>query len=160
MRVKNFREFYRSTKDRLYSYLMRMSGDAELSRDILQESFTKYLERYGSEELSVALLYTIARNAFFDDTRKRRLTSASEPDPSDPGPNPERMLMVREDYRQVMAALQQLQPTEREVLSLVVSSGLSYRGVAEIVGTSEANVKVRVHRARLKLRSALKEGRK
>ena len=37
------------------------------------------------------------------------------------------------------------------MFALVVSSGLPYRDVARIAGTSEANVKVRVHRARVKL---------
>ena len=68
--------------------------------------------------------------------------------------------MIREDYRRVVDALQQLSLTEREILSLVISSGLSYRAVAEIVGTSESNVKVKVHRARLKLRAILKAGGK
>ena len=65
--------------------------------------------------------------------------------------------MVREDYRRMLEAFQQLNRSEREILSLVVSSGLGYRAVGEIVGTSEANVKVKVHRARLKLRTILKE---
>ena len=46
----------------------------------------------------------------------------------------------------------------RDVLSLVVSSGLPYRDVARIAGTSEANVKVRVHRARVKLRKLMNTG--
>lgn len=157
-RVENFAEFYSGTKERLYSYLVRMSGDVELSRDVLQESFTKYLERYGRERLDVPLLFTIARNAFFDDVRKRKQTVELPPDKKIKGPDPEQELLIREDYRRVVDALQQLSLTEREILSLVISSGLNYRAVAEIVGTSESNVKVKVHRARLKLRAILKAG--
>jgi DNA-directed RNA polymerase specialized sigma24 family protein len=40
----------------------------------------------------------------------------------------------------------------------VVSSGLPYREIARIAGTSEANVKVRVHRARVKLKKMMKPG--
>jgi len=156
--VENFAEFYSGTKERLYSYLVRMSGNAELSRDVLQESFTKYLERYGREKFSVPLLFTIARNTFFDDTRKRHHTAELPPDKDIPGPDPAEELLIREDYRRVIDSLQQLSPTEREVLSLVISSGLSYRAVSEIMGTSESNVKVKVHRARLKLRTLLKAG--
>jgi RNA polymerase sigma-70 factor (ECF subfamily) len=155
--VKRFAEFYSETGERLFAYLVRMSGDPELARDILQESFTRYLERYGREAPSAPLLYTIARNAYFDTIRKRRQTASVEPERDLPGPDPEGQLMVREDYRRMLEAFQQLSRSERETLSLVVSSGLGYRAVGEIVGTSEANVKVKVHRARLKLRAVLKE---
>jgi len=60
--------------------------------------------------------------------------------------------------RRVLAAMQKLAPKERDVLSLVVSSDLSYREIARVTGTSEGNVKVRVHRARGKLRKMLNEG--
>jgi len=72
--------------------------------------------------------------------------------------NPESRMMVREDYRRVLAAMQELEQEERDILSLVVSSGLSYREIARIAGTSEANVKVRVHRARVKLKKIMNTG--
>jgi len=72
--------------------------------------------------------------------------------------NPEAHLMVREDYRRMLAAMQELEPEERDILSLVVSSGLPYREIARIAGTSEANVKVRVHRARVKLKKMMTTG--
>lgn len=156
--MKNFNEFYRETKDRLFAYLLRMTADGDLSRDILQESFTKYLETYGREKLSVPLLYTIARNIFFDDVRSRKPSDRPAEAHENPGPSPEKMLLVREDYHRMMAALKQLKPDEREVLSLVVSSGLPYRTVATIIGISESNVKVKVHRARLKLKTILRAG--
>ena len=69
----------------------------------------------------------------------------------------ERVLMVREEYRRVLSALQRLDEDERDILSLIISSDLSYREIATIAGISEANVKVKVHRARLKLRKMLEE---
>jgi RNA polymerase sigma-70 factor (ECF subfamily) len=74
--------------------------------------------------------------------------------------NPESNMAVREDYRRVLAAMQELAPEEKDVLSLVVSSDLSYREIARIIGISEGNVKVRVHRARVKLREMMKTGEK
>ena len=67
-------------------------------------------------------------------------------------------MMVNEDYRRVLAGMQALEPEERDILSLVVSSGLPYRDIARIAGTSEANVKVRVHRARVKLKKMMTTG--
>jgi RNA polymerase sigma-70 factor (ECF subfamily) len=67
----------------------------------------------------------------------------------------EHYLMVRDEYRQVLVAMRHLEDDERDLLSLVVSSELSYRELAEITGVSEANIKVKVHRARKKLRAFL-----
>ena len=52
-------------------------------------------------------------------------------------------------------ALQKLDDDERDILSLILSSDLSYREIATIAGISEANVKVKVHRARIKLKKML-----
>jgi RNA polymerase sigma-70 factor (ECF subfamily) len=65
--------------------------------------------------------------------------------------------MAREEYRRVLVALQKMDEDERDILSLVIGGDLSYREIAAISGISEANVKVKVHRSRLKLRKMLEE---
>ncbi len=65
--------------------------------------------------------------------------------------------MIRDEYRRVLAAMQQLESSERDCLALVVSSDLSYREIAALTGTSEANIKVKVHRARVKIKKILQE---
>jgi RNA polymerase sigma-70 factor (ECF subfamily) len=139
---------------------MRSTGNYYLAGDILQESFTRYLEKYGTEGKNAALLYTIARNAVVDGYRKLGREAPLVDEQEFSQPNPEAQMLVREDYRRVLAAMQELAPEERDVLSLVVSSDLSYREIARITGTSEGNVKVRVHRARVKLRKLMKPGEK
>jgi len=139
---------------------MRRTSDYHLSSDILQESFTRYLEKYGEQDHNAALLYAIARNAVVDGHRKQGRDTQLYDEPEHSQPNPEAHLMVREDYRRVLAAMEVLEPEERDVLSLVVSSDLSYREIARITGTSEGNVKVRVHRGRLKLRKMMATGEK
>ncbi len=67
----NFRAFYQKHRDRLFAYLMRSTGDYYLAGDILQESFTRYLEKYGEKWQNPALLFTIARNAVVDGHRKQ-----------------------------------------------------------------------------------------
>ena len=156
----NFRSFYQRNRDRLFAYLMRSTGNYYLAGDILQESFTRYLEKYGEDGQNPALLYVIARNAVVDGHRQQGRESPLFDEPELSQPNPETQMMVREDYRRVLAAMQELAPEEKDVLALVVSSDLSYREIARITGASEANVKVRVHRARVKLRKMMKPGEK
>ena len=156
--MANFRAFYKKHRENLFAYLMRSTGDYYLSGDILQESFTRYLEKYGEVGQNTALLYTIARNAIVDSRRKRSRDTPLVDDQEPSANNPETDMMVREDFRRVLAAMQELEPEERDILSLVVSSGLPYREVARIAGISEANVKVRIHRARVKLKKMMKTG--
>ena len=139
---------------------MRSTADYYLSSDIQQESFTRYLEKYGEALQSPALLYTIARNAVVDSHRKRGRDTPLLDEQEFSANNPETDMMVREDFRRMLAAMQELEPQERDILSLVVSSGLPYREIARIAGTSEANIKVRIHRARVKLKKIMNTGDK
>ena len=154
--MDNYRVFYERYREPLLGHLVRWSGDADLSLDILQESFTRYLQHYRQGELRAALLFRIARNALNDHFRKRRgeceLEAAYLPADTDV----EHSVIVREEYRQVLALMQQLGPNERELLSLVLTRHLSYREIAATTEISEANVKVIIHRARKKLRRLLK----
>ena len=156
VKVADFRAFYRKYRDGLFAYLIRSTADYDRASDILQESFTRLLEKYGADHCNPALLYTIARNAVMDGYRKSgRHTSFLEEQQAS-GIDTESQLLVREDYRRTLAAMQELEQHERDILSLVVSSGLRYTEIAAIAGISEASVKVKVHRARLKLRKILR----
>ena len=154
--------FYKEHKDKLFAYLMRMTRDYHLSTDIMQESFTRYLEHYEQKAQSLPLLYTIARNLVFDRSRRQGSTVQLGEDQDDCSDDSsidhERVLMVRQEYRRVLSAMHQLEKDERDILALVATSELSYREIAFLAGISEANVKVKVHRARLRLRKILQEG--
>lgn len=142
----------------MFGYLMRLTGDYQLSSDIMQESFTRFLEHYGSDTQNVSLLFTIARNAVQDNYRKKKFSHKPENDMEDGSANPEKMFLIRESYRKVLDAMMKLEKSQREILALTVSSDLSYQEIANITGISEANVKVKVHRARIKLKKQLQKG--
>ena len=156
--VRKFREFYNKHKAMFFAYLMRSTGDYYLASDIMQESFTRYLERYGKDSQNVALLYTIGRNLIYDSARKQKRKARLQSERMNPVDDHEHYLMVREQYRQVLSAMQTLDADERDILALAVSSQLSYREISSIAGISETNVKVKVHRARAKLRQIIQAG--
>ena len=137
---------------------MRLIGNYQLASDIMQESFTRYLEHYGPQTQNASLLFTIARNLVWDNTRKKTSDKEIENDIEDVTFNPEEQLLVRESYRNVLSAMQKLKKSQRDLLALTVSSDLSYREIANILGISEANVKVKVHRARILLKELLQTG--
>jgi RNA polymerase sigma-70 factor, ECF subfamily len=156
--VDTFRSFYRTQRKKLFGYLMRLTGNYQLSSDIMQESFVRYLEHYGPQTQNVSLLFTIARNLVWDNTRKKTNTNELKNDIEDVMFNPEEQLLVRESYRNVLSAMKKLKKDQRDLLALTVSSDLSYREIANILGISEANVKVKVHRARILLKELLPTG--
>lgn len=153
--MEKYRAFYQKYKEKLFSYLMRMTGDYFLSSDILQESFTKYLEHYGPGNNSPSLLYAIARNSFLDSARRKRKTDPLKEHLAYDQKDQESMYMIREEYRLVMKYMQRLNKDEREIISLAADGDLTYRQIARIIGISENNVKVKIHRARLKLKDML-----
>ena len=137
------------------AYLIRRSGDYHLGCDIMQESFIRLYEKYTAENHTPQLLYTIGRNLVLDSLRKRKWDPSSLEDDNQPADSQEHDFMVRDEDRRVLAAMRHLQDDERDLLSLAVSSEMPYRELAQITGISEANVKVKIHRARKKLRAYL-----
>ena len=153
--MSKFGEFYRRHRDRIFAYLMRSTGDYYLSGDIMQESFARYFEKYGEGQTNPSLLNVITRNVLVDGHRKPGRNPISFDEQEHCGIDPENYLMVRDTCRRVLAAMKQLEKVERDILTLVVSSGLSYREIAQLAGTSEGNVKVMVHRTRVKLKKMI-----
>lgn len=155
--VNNYDRFYRKNKDRLFAYLLRMTGDYHVACDLVQESFTRYLKNYNRIN-SRTLLYTIARNAALDTIRKQKTELFRTGDYEDQGSNPESQVIERQAFNRILNAIGQLEMPNRELISLVANADLTYREIGRILNISEANVKVRVHRARMKLRTILDSG--
>ncbi len=154
--MNTFQKFYTENKERLFGYLLRKTGNYHLAADIMQESFTRYLERYKDREQSPALLFTIGRNLLYDHARKNHHDATYEDELHGVDIDLENICHVREESRRVLAAMQQLDTEERDILALAVSSDLSYREIADITGNSETNIKVKIHRSRCKLKKILR----
>jgi RNA polymerase sigma-70 factor, ECF subfamily len=152
---KQYREFYTTYKDKLYSYLLYRCGDRDLAQDIMQESFVRHLQRYGqTAAASPGLLFTIARNALVDWQRRKWKFPLGEAEELKTGYDEEDRCIAREETSKIHCALKQLPELEREMLVLAVN-GVSYEEIAQMHGLSRANVKVKVHRARAQLRQVL-----
>jgi len=157
-KVEDYSLFYKENKDRLYAYLLRMTGEKQLALDLVQESFTRYLGRYGRREYKKALLYAIGRNAAMDAFRKQSVGRVDAENYQDSGADPEQQIIDREKFNQVMSAIAKLAPLDRELISLVTTADLTYQEIGLVLKISEANVKVRIHRARTKLREMMALG--
>ncbi len=156
--MKRFKRFYTDNGGKLFGYLLHKCGCRSLADDLVQETFTRYMERYRNHELSPALLFTMGRNLYYDHLRSRRagvaLTDNIEQKTFS---SQEASYIFREESQKVLRCLQRLDDEERDILALVVSSELRYQEIAEIRGCSKANIKVKVHRARKRLKQLLQE---
>lgn len=155
--MENFEQFYIDNRDKLFGYLLRKTGSVTQAADLVQESFTRYLERYRNNSQSPALLFTIGRNLFYDGIRLNKRFHAVGRHMEPMAEDQERRYLAGEETQRIHRALAQLDEEERDLLALVVNSDLRYREIAEICGCSESNMKVKVHRARKKLRRILEE---
>jgi RNA polymerase sigma-70 factor (ECF subfamily) len=75
--------------------------------------------------------------------------------PTSWGPNPEQRLLMTETLTHIQSALEALPKSQREVMTLRDVSGWSSAEVCELLGISEPNQRVLLHRARSKVRRGL-----
>lgn len=157
-----------------YRFSLLVCGHADDADDAMQEALLKTY-RYASQIKEPAAfrtwLYRTVKNACLIGRRKRvhepdRLLSLDEMVPAsdggmhsidveDHGRRPDEIADNSRLRRRLHRALQSLPPEYREIVFLREVEGLSTREVATVAGISEANVKTRLHRARLMLREHL-----
>lgn len=154
---ERYKQFYEDYKNKLFSYLVTRSGDYDVAQDIMQESFVRHFQHYGNEAvISPGLLFTIARNTLTDHFRYRNRFQITEDIIPRTEADEESLLETKETTAGINAALARLSEVDREIITLAVA-GTPYKDIAFTLQITEANVKVRVHRARVKLREIMKE---
>jgi RNA polymerase sigma-70 factor (ECF subfamily) len=156
-----FRGFYDRTARTLRAYLLKVSGDASVADDLLQESYYRFLRargQYEGEAHRRNTLFRIATNLLHD--RRRRAQHAPaflqvDREPVDPSANVAEATARATDLRRAMS---HLKPRERELLWLAYAQGSSHREIAEALGLRTGSVKLLLFRARRRL-AALLRGR-
>lgn len=144
----------------LLLYARRFTGDAERSRDVVQQTFLKlWVAGRGEVEGHLAeWLYTVCRNTALDVRRKEqgmeraRLVDGTHP-AADAGPVAS--LEGKEEGEQVRTALALLPARQQEVLRLKFQGGLSYQEISRVTGESIGNVGWLIHVGLKALRARL-----
>jgi RNA polymerase sigma-70 factor (ECF subfamily) len=153
-------------KVRLYNYLLRMVGDADVAEEIAQDAFVRaYVnaDKYRTIARFSTWLYTIATNLVRNRYRKKRrrppvLSLFFKPhdgdgeemvhEIADSKPNPEEEAVGEDLERLIAMATEQIPERYREPFLLREMNQLSYEEIRAITGLKLGTVRSRINRAR------------
>ncbi|MBI4513905.1 MAG: sigma-70 family RNA polymerase sigma factor [Gemmatimonadetes bacterium] len=151
-----FKELYERYERRVYGFCLRYLGDPDAAADLFQEVFKRVVDarrEYRPRGRFASWIFTIAHRVCVDHARSRERAGALAARLADgtaqvQGEVEDRLARQAE----LQSLLSSLAREQRDVLLLSKYYGLSYREVAEIVGSTETAVKQKVYRALQTLR--------
>jgi RNA polymerase sigma-70 factor, ECF subfamily len=159
-----FEDVARDLSAPLARYLQRLAGDRAAAEDILQETLLRIargLPDFDGRSLVKTWAFTIATRAAMDHFRKHgsvpaALDDCAAADLPDSAPTPEERVALDQMNACVREVVAGLPEDYRAAILLHDFGGLSARETATACGCTEATAKVRIHRARAKLKEALR----
>lgn len=143
---------------RIFNFLARMTMDRDLAEDLTQNVFLriiKYRNSYREGNKFQSWIYQVARNVFSDHYQsvKNRFSDFVDVEKvSDHIGNSNDSEEQDEKEKLLHRSMAKLTEEQRELLVLTRFQQMKYEEVAAIMDTTVANIKVKVHRAILKLR--------
>lgn len=148
-----FHEVYENHAKDVYRYVCWLCGNTNDADDITAETFARAWA--GRDEIRTetvkAYLFAIARNLYLQAYRKRKRQTELSDSLADPAPAPDQLTESRLELDHAMQAVQSLPETDRTALLLRIQHELSYEEIARVMQLPLTTVKVKIHRARLKL---------
>jgi RNA polymerase sigma-70 factor, ECF subfamily len=154
----------------LYNYALKMTGNSDDAKDLVQDTYMKAFRFFGSYEKgtnSKAWLFRIMKNSFINNYRK----TANEPqkvsydevenfldlikDDSVESPNLEKLMFDNKLGDEVSSALNVLPKEFRDVIILCDIEGWTYEEIAKYMNCPVGTVRSRIHRGRKMLEEEL-----
>ncbi|MBW2548092.1 MAG: RNA polymerase subunit sigma [Deltaproteobacteria bacterium] len=161
-----FDELVRKYRPRVYSLALTLTGQASDADDITQDAFLKAyhkLPEFEGRSEFFTWIYRITLHRALNAKRDRkRMRIVPLDDPRllaavavDSHGNPERAAQLRDRYRALLEAFDQLSSLLQTTVVLTTLQGLSYKEAAVVLETTEGTVAWRIHEARRKMRDYL-----
>ena len=139
------------------------TGERSEIEELVQDTFVRAfssIDSFRGESSLRTWLFTIERRLILDRRRSERRQKTTVPvEPSDAVTEFDALdsMLAEEAESRVRKAVNSLSPTQREVFSLRVEQGMSYREIAEIAGTTEGAARVHYHNAMRAVKEFLSE---
>ena len=135
--------------------------DAALAQDVAQDCFARIYvlrQQYRSVFSFETYLRTLVRHRAIDVRRRTaRCTPLPDPEPAGTAESPEALYWRHEEKARLLDAVAALPPVDQTLLKRYALNGASYQQLAEETGLTPAQVKMRLHRLRVRLRRVKEE---
>ena len=162
-----FEQLYERHNRRVYSLCLRMTQNIAEAEDLAQEVFIQLLRKIGSfrgDSAFTTWLHRLTVNQVLMHFRKK---SVKLEHTTEEGETPVQVVRGTENPRSMPVvdrialdkALEQLPPGYRSVFVLHDVEGYEHEEIAKMLGVAVGTSKSQLHKARMKLRSLLKQQR-
>ena len=154
-------EIFAAQKAPLTRYAARLLGDPDRARDVVQDTFVRFLAQpvASVDGHAVEWLYTVCRNRAMDvlrkETRMKRFDEGEAERVTSEELRPGRAMEQLETHRAVLRLIDRLPPNQQEVVRLKFQNGFSYKEISRITELSVSNVGFLIHTAVARLRAQM-----
>lgn len=151
MTVADYNTAVDAHSDGIYRFALKHLRDADLAKDVVQESFARLWVKVEEVEAAKAksYLFTTAHHIMVDEVRKGSRSTRME----DHHEDLQWSSRSQPDLQRVLeAGLAQLPQVQRSVVLLRDLEGYSYEEIAELTGLNLTQVKVYIYRGRTALK--------
>lgn len=153
-----FEELFERYQPRLKYYIRRLDTTGANTDDTLQDIWLtvfRKIHRLKDPNSFPVWLYRIARNKVYGRFRQKQKFVRLPKEEHLPELAENEPVFTAEDAERLHKALNNIQPYQREVITLCFLEKLSYQAIAEILGCSLGTVKSRIYYAKESLRKEL-----
>ena len=157
-----FEEIYQRYSKDVFRFAWYLCGDRAAAEDITSEAFVRLWTAPAPLRAATvkAYLFAIARNLYLHERRSDARREQIDDAIRDPAIDPEGGAGQKEALRAVFQGLKQLTEPDRSALLMRSMDEMPYEEIAAVLGLPLSTVKVKVHRARLKLAQFLEPTRR
>lgn len=155
-----FRNIVNHYRDVVYGLCLRMVSNQMEAEELAQDAFLKVFKSiagYRGESKFSTWLYRITYNTCISHLRKSKLESVDIKDNHAKSDyNSGFSLLVKEDnVKLIKKIINRLKPEDKAIIQLFYLEENSIKEIAQVTGFTNANVKVKLHRAKHKMKSMI-----
>lgn len=155
-------ELYERHSDLVFRLAYRVVRDRDAALDVVQEAFVKastalagFREESSFRSWVAAIAINEARSWLRKRSREPTVALASGPEPASTGRPADRAVADSELAGHALRLIETLPDRQRDAVLLRTTEGLSYREIAEALGSTEGSVRVSYHHGIRKLREMM-----
>lgn len=153
----NFEDVYHAYSHKIFRLCKSYTNDDEWAKDLMQDTFVQVylnIRKFRNESSVGTWVYRIASNLCM--RQLERASKVKNIAPYLPEPKVEAHDNEADRHEQLYACIAQLEKADRLIITMVLD-GLPYKDIADVLGISEGNLRVKIHRIKRSLTEKFRE---